>query len=94
MRARAVGIDLLLVFHRLEIVDDDGNEQVDDDEHGHEHEAAEIDPVNGVRLPEEMEAKHGIHVEQQREQHDHVPHRRDRSDHRADDQAQLGEHGH
>ena len=50
VRTVAVGIDLLLVFHRLEGVEDDGNEQVDDDEDGHEHEAAEIDPGPRVRI--------------------------------------------
>jgi hypothetical protein len=32
--ALAIRIDLILVLHRFEIVDDDGDEQVDDDEDG------------------------------------------------------------
>ena len=44
MRAQAVGVDLLLVFDRLEIVDDDRDEEIDHDEDGDEHEAAEVGP--------------------------------------------------
>jgi hypothetical protein len=34
VHALAIRIDLILVLHRFEIVDDDGDEQVDDDEDG------------------------------------------------------------
>jgi hypothetical protein len=49
--------------------------------------------VRGVGLAEDMKADHAVDIEQEAQQQDDVPHGRDRSDHRADDQPQLRKRG-